>query len=47
MYSEYGRMPKEQEVDEMYHLAHILYKAVLGTHFLRKQQKQSGQVALF
>lgn len=47
MRSEYGRVPKEKEVDEVYHLTRILYKAVLGTHFLRKQQQQSGQLALF
>jgi len=47
MYNEYGRVPKEQEIDEVYHLTRVLYKAVLGTHFLRKQQKQSGQLVLF
>ena len=47
LYSEYGRVPKEREIDEVYHLTRILYKAVLGTHFLRKQQKRSGQLALF
>ena len=33
LYSEYGRVPKEKEIDEMYHLTRILYKAVLGTLF--------------
>jgi hypothetical protein len=33
--------------DEVYHLTRILYKAVLGTHFIRKQQKRTGQLALF
>jgi hypothetical protein len=47
MYNEYGRVPKEQEIDEVYHLTRVLYKAVLGTHFLRKQQQQSGQLVLF
>jgi hypothetical protein len=47
LYSEYGRVPKEREIDEVYHLTRILYKAVLGTHFLRKQQKRTGQLALF
>ena len=47
LYSEYGRVPKEQEIDEVYHLTRVLYKAVLGTHFLRKQQKRTGQLALF
>ena len=47
LYCEYGRVPKEREIDEVYHLTRILYKAVLGTHFLRKQQKRTGQLALF
>jgi hypothetical protein len=47
LYSEYGRVPKEREIDEVYHLTRILYKAVLGTHFLRRQQKGTGQLALF
>jgi hypothetical protein len=47
MYSEYGKVPKEQEIDQVYHLTRILYKAVLGTHFLRKHQRQSRQLVLF
>ncbi len=47
MYSEYGKVPKEQEIDQVYHLTRILYKAVLGTHFLRRQQHKTGQLALF
>ncbi len=47
LYSEYGRVPKEREIDEVYHLTRVLYKAVLGTHFLRKRQARSGQLALF
>jgi len=47
LYSDYGRVPKEAEIDHVYHLTRVLYKAVLGTHFLRKQQKRSGQLALF
>ncbi len=47
LYSEYGRVPKEAEIDSVYHLTRVLYKAVLGTHFLQKQQKRTGQLALF
>jgi len=47
MYRAYGKVPKEQEIDQVYHLTRILYKAVLGTHFLRKQQQQTGQLVLF
>ncbi len=47
LYREYGKVPKEKEIDEVYHLTRILYKVVLGTHFLRKHQKRTGQLALF
>ncbi len=47
LYSEYGRVPKEAEIDSVYHLTRVLYKAVLGTHFLRKRQERTGQLALF
>jgi hypothetical protein len=47
LYSEYGRVPKEAEIDSVYHLTRVLYKAVLVTHFLRKQQKRTGPLALF
>ncbi|HEY7419222.1 MAG TPA: hypothetical protein VH593_28830 [Ktedonobacteraceae bacterium] len=47
LHSEYGHVPREEEIEHVFHLTRVLYKAVLGTHFLRKQQKQSGQLALF
>lgn len=47
LYSEYGQVPKEHEIDHVYHLTRVLYTAVLGTHYLRKQKEKSGQVALF
>ena len=47
LYSEYGHVPKEAEIDRIYPLTRVLYTAVLGTHYLRKQQKKSGQLVLF
>ncbi len=47
LYSEYGRVPREEEIDHVYHLTRIMYKAVLGTHYLHKQQQKSGQLVLF
>jgi hypothetical protein len=47
LYSEYGRVPRETEIDSVYHLTRVLYKSVLGTHFIRKQQERTGQLALF
>lgn len=47
LYSEFGYVPKEDEIEHVYHLTRVLYKAVLGTHYLRKQQQKSGQLVLF
>ena len=47
LYSEFGHVPQEAEIEHVYHLTRVLYKAVLGTHYLRKQQKKSGQLVLF
>jgi len=47
LYSEFGHVPKEAEINRVYHLTRVLYTAVLGTHYLHKQQKTSGQLVLF
>jgi hypothetical protein len=47
LYSEFGCVPREDEIEHVYHLTRVLYKAVLGTHYLRSQQKKSGQLVLF
>lgn len=47
LYGEYGRVPKEKEINEVYHLTRVLDKAVLGMYFLRKQHQQNGQLVLF
>lgn len=44
---EYGRVPTEQEIESVFHLTRVMYKAVLGLHYRRKQQKKSGQLAIF
>jgi hypothetical protein len=46
LYRENGGVPRENEIDEVYHLTRIIM-SVLGTPFLRKQQKRTGQLALF
>ena len=45
--NELGRAPKTEEIEEVTLLARVLYKAVLGLHFKRKEQKKSGQLAIF
>ena len=46
LYSEYGRVPKEEEIDHAYHVTRVLYTAALGTQFLRKQRQKTGQLVL-
>ena len=44
---EYKRVPTEEELDSVFHVTRVMYKAVLGLHYKRPQQKKSGQLALF
>lgn len=45
---EYGHIPsKEKKIDEVFHLTRVMYKAILGLHYKRKEQKKSGQLAIF
>ncbi len=45
--SELGRVPTEEEINNVFLLARVMYKAVLGLHYKRQEQKQSGQLAIF
>jgi hypothetical protein len=47
LYRGYGRVPKEAEIDQAYHLTltRRLYEAMPGIHALHKQQ--TGQLELF
>jgi hypothetical protein len=45
--SELGRVPKREEIDQMFLLARVLYKAVLGLHYKRQEQKKQEQLAVF
>jgi hypothetical protein len=44
---ELGRVPKKEEIDRVFLLTRVMYKAVLGLHFKRQEQKTSGQLAIF
>jgi hypothetical protein len=46
LYRAYGRVPRENEIDEAYHVTRVL-KAVLGSPFMQKQQKRTGQLSFF
>jgi hypothetical protein len=44
---EYGRVPTEDEINRVFHLTRVMYKAVLGLHYKRQEQKKSGQLTIF
>ncbi len=45
--NETGRVPTKEQVEEVTLLARVLYKAVLGVHFKRREQRASGQLPIF
>jgi hypothetical protein len=47
LHDELGRVPKTEEIDQVFLLARVMYKAVLGLHYQRQQQKKDGQIAIF
>jgi hypothetical protein len=47
LHDELGRVPKEEEINQVFLMARVMYKAVLGLHFQRQEQKKRGQMALF
>lgn len=47
LHDELGRVPKTDEIDQVFLLVRVMYKAVLGLHYQRQQQKKNGQLAIF
>jgi hypothetical protein len=47
LHDELGRVPTPEEIERVFLLTRVMYKAVLGLHFRRKKQKESGQLAIF
>jgi len=45
--SELGRVPKKEEIEQVFLLTKVMYKAVLGLHYKRQEQKREGQLAIF
>jgi hypothetical protein len=45
--NELGRVPKKEEIEQVFLMARVMYKAVLGLHYKRKEQKKNGQLAIF
>jgi len=44
---ELGRVPKEEEINQIFLLSRVMYKAILGLHYKRQEQKKNGQLAIF
>jgi hypothetical protein len=44
---ELGRVPKEEEIENVFLLSRVMYKAVLGLHYRRQQKKKDRQLAIF
>jgi hypothetical protein len=47
LHDELGRVPRKEEIEQVFLMARVMYKAVLGLHYQRHQQKKSGQLAIF
>ena len=47
LHDELGRVPKTEEIENVFLMARVMYKAVLGLHFQRQQQKKNGQLPLY
>ena len=47
LHDELGRVPKQEEIEQAFLLTRVMYKAVLGLHYRRKEQRQAGQLAIF
>ena len=47
LHNELGRVPKKEEIEQAFLLARVLYKAVLGLHYKRQEQKKQGLLAIF
>ena len=44
---ELGRVPTSKEVEQVFLLTRVMYKAVLGLHYGRQEREKTGQLAIF
>jgi hypothetical protein len=42
-----GKVPTEEQIDNIYVNARVLWHVVVGLHFKRKEMKKNGQLAIF
>jgi hypothetical protein len=46
-YHETCKVPSTEIIDNIYLYLRVSYKAILGLHYKRQEQKKSGQLAIF
>ena len=46
LHDELGRVPKDEEINQVFLLTRVMYKAVLGLHFKRQEQKKNRQLVV-
>jgi len=44
---ETGKAPTEEQINQVFFLSRVMWKAVLGLHYERRKQKSEGQLAIF
>lgn len=44
---ELGHVPTKEQIEQVFLLTRVMYKAVLGLHYRREEQKKNGQLAIF
>ena len=44
---ETGKVPTREQIEDVTLLARVLYKAVPGVHFKRREQRAAGQLPIF
>jgi hypothetical protein len=44
---ETGKAPTEEEINQVFFLSRVMWKAVLGLHYERRRQISEGQLAIF
>jgi hypothetical protein len=47
LHDELGRVPTKKEIERVFLLTRVMYKAVLGLHYKREEQKKNGQLTMF
>jgi DNA invertase Pin-like site-specific DNA recombinase len=45
--NEYQRVPSSEEIEHVFHLTRVMYKAVLGLHYRRQEQKKIRAAGAF